>query len=78
LSLENPQFSVVAELNSSFLGGRPIEPATLRKNLSRFERRNQKFHSSLVAQLNEAHRLVLPVEPFNWPLWRSDIKDSSK
>jgi hypothetical protein len=72
-----PQFSIVSELNSSFLG-RYIEPATLRKNLSRFERRNQKFYITLVAQLDEAHRLCRPVEPVNWPILFSGRVDKSK
>jgi hypothetical protein len=73
-----PQFPLIAEMNSGFLGGDPIEPATLGKNLSRFKKRNKKFHSTLVRQLQESHCLVRPVEPFNWALWRSDIKDKSK
>jgi hypothetical protein len=74
----SPQLSIVAKLNSSFLGDSSIDPDKLRKNLLRFERRNRKFRSRLVRQLNEAHRLVLPVEPFDWQLWSSDITDKSK
>lgn len=75
-----PQFSIVAELNSSFLG-RCIEPATLRKNLSRFQKRNQKSYLSLLAGLSEAHYDPLSLEsvkPVNWLILFGDKADKSK
>jgi hypothetical protein len=49
-----PQLSIVAELNSSFLG-RHIEPATLRKNLSRFLQRNRKFFIKMLNHIGDHH-----------------------
>jgi hypothetical protein len=63
------QFSIVAKLNTSFLGSH-INADTLRKNLSRFERRYREFNMSLLAGLNEAHYTVLPLgsaKPVDWP-----------
>jgi hypothetical protein len=80
LATGKPQFSIVAELNSSFLGRR-IEPSTLRKNLSRFEQRNRKFYIKMVMQLDDYHTFrfsLTSVDSVDWPKVFGSKPDKSK
>jgi hypothetical protein len=67
-------------LNSSFLGRR-IEPATLRKTLSRFEQRNRKFYIKMVMQLDDYHTFrfsLTSVDSVDWPKVFGSKPDKSK
>jgi hypothetical protein len=82
LATGKPQFSIVAELNSSFLG-RPIDPATLRKNLSRFEQRNRKFFMNMMSNLDHYHRdswyqTRASADAVDWPKLFGSKADKSK
>ena len=80
LATGKPQFSIVAELNSSFLGRR-IEPATLRKNLSRFEQRNRKFFMNMMSNLEYYHHWspsLASVDSVDWPKVFGSKPDKSK
>jgi hypothetical protein len=75
-----PQFSIVAELNSSFLG-RPIEPATLRKSLSRFAQRYKNFYSDIDWHLTDGHTVQRKNESpelVDWPKLFGPKTDKSK
>jgi hypothetical protein len=74
-----PQFSIVAELNSSFLG-LCVEPDTLRKNLSRFEQRNRKFYLQMVSDLRSEHGSTESTAPgpADWPKLFGSKADKSK
>lgn len=79
LATGKPQCSIVAELNSSFLG-RHIEPATLRKNLSRFEKRNRKFFIKMVDHLDYYHGWYssASADALDWPKVFGSKADKSK
>jgi hypothetical protein len=80
LATGKPQFSIVAELNSSFLGRR-IEPATLRKNFSRFLQRNRKFSNKMLNHLGHHHEWASPrasADAVDWPKLFGSKPDKSK
>ena len=74
-----PQFSIVSDLNTSFIG-KSIQPDTLRKNLSRFQQRNRQFYLQMVSNLRSEHGATdgtLP-EPVDWPKLFGSKADKSK
>jgi hypothetical protein len=80
LATGKPQFSIVAELNSSFLG-RPIEPATLRKSLSRFLKRYQHFYLNMDDHFRYPHsdpRSPTSAKVVDWPKLFGSKADKSK